>query len=69
MSETLITLSEENIEREHLCCAISDKKHLDSAAAAKAVPGVFNNWAVFLNGQIETVHLLNENLLKKLLAR
>jgi N-acetylglutamate synthase-like GNAT family acetyltransferase len=41
---------------------------VDSAQAAKAVPGVFNNWAVFLDGQFKTVHLLNENLLKKLLA-
>ena len=40
-----------------------------SANDAKAVPGVFNNWAVFLDGQFKTVHLLNENLLKKLLTQ
>ena len=42
---------------------------VDSAEAAKAVPGVFNNWAVFVDGTFKTVHLLNENLLKKLLAK
>ncbi len=42
---------------------------VDSAEAAKAVPGVFNNWAVFVDGAFKTVHLLNENLLKKLLAK
>jgi ribosomal protein S18 acetylase RimI-like enzyme len=42
---------------------------VDSAEVAKSVPGVFNNWAVFLDGGFRTVHLLNENLLKKLLAK
>ncbi len=40
-----------------------------SAQEAKSVPGVFNNWAVFYNGTFKTIHLLNENLLKKLLAK
>lgn len=42
---------------------------VNCAAAAKSVPGVFNNWAVFLDGRFITVHLLNENLLKKLLSK
>lgn len=42
---------------------------VETLAAAKALPGLFNNWAVFYNGRFETVHLLNEGQLKKLLAR
>lgn len=42
---------------------------VDSLEKAKAVPCVFNNWAVFYNGKFETVHLLNEGYLKKLLDR
>ena len=42
---------------------------MDSLEAAKAVPCVFNNWAVFKDGRFETVHLLNEGQLKKLLAK
>lgn len=38
---------------------------VDTLEKAKNVPCVFNNWAVFYNGQYETNHLLNENLLKK----
>jgi len=40
---------------------------IDSLEKAKSVPCVFNNWAVFFNGKFETVHLLNEVHLKKLL--
>lgn len=42
---------------------------VDSLEKAKSVPCIFNNWAVFYNGQFETVHLLNEGYLKKLLDR
>lgn len=42
---------------------------IDSLKKAKEMPGVFNNWAVFYQGQFETVHLLNEGYLKKLLAK
>ena len=42
---------------------------VDTLEKAKAVPCVFNNWAVFLNGKFETVHLLNEGQLKKLLEK
>lgn len=41
---------------------------IDSLEKAKTVPCVFNNWAVFYNGEFETVHLLNEGYLKKLLG-
>lgn len=40
---------------------------VDSLAQAKALPAVFNNWAVFYKGRFETVHLLNEGYLKKML--
>ena len=42
---------------------------VDSLEKAKSVPCVFNNWAVFYNGKFETVHLLNEGYLKKILER
>lgn len=40
---------------------------VDTLQKAKAVPSVFNNWAVFYDGKFETLHLLNEKYLKKLL--
>lgn len=41
---------------------------LNSLEKAKSVPCIFNNWAVFYNGKFESVHLLNEGGLKKLLS-
>ncbi len=41
---------------------------VDTPEKAKALPCLFNNWAVFYKGKFETVHLLNEGSLKKLLA-
>lgn len=38
---------------------------VDTLEKAKNLPCVFNNWAVFYNGEFETNHLLNENILKK----
>lgn len=40
---------------------------VDTLEKAKQVPCVFNNWAVFYNGKFETVHLMNEGYLKKML--
>lgn len=40
---------------------------IDTLEKAKQVPCVFNNWAVFYKGKFETVHLLNEGLLRKML--
>ncbi|MDK2808883.1 MAG: hypothetical protein PWP24_1620 [Clostridiales bacterium] len=42
---------------------------VDSLKKAKELPCIFNNWAVFYQGKFETVHLLNEGYLKKLLSR
>ena len=41
---------------------------VDTLEKAKAVPCVFNNWAVFYNGKFETLHLLNEGYIKKMLG-
>ncbi len=40
---------------------------VDTLEKAKAVPCVFNNWAVFYKGELMTLHLLNEGHLKKML--
>lgn len=41
---------------------------IDSLPKAKAMPCVFNNWAVFYGGNFITHHLLNEGYLKKMLS-
>lgn len=41
---------------------------VDTLEKAKALPSVFNNWAVSYKGEFQTVHLLNEGYLKKLLG-
>ncbi len=40
---------------------------VDTLEKAKAMPCVFNNWAVFYDGKFETVHLFNVGYLKKML--
>lgn len=40
---------------------------IDSLAKAQNVPCIFNNWAVFYQGQFATLQLLNVNSLQKLL--
>ena len=42
---------------------------VDSLQRAKELPGVFNNWAVFYRGRLETVNLLDEAGLKQLLSK
>lgn len=42
---------------------------VDTLEKAKSIPCIFNNWAVFLGGKFETVHLLNEGYLKKMLEQ
>jgi len=41
---------------------------VDTIEKAKAMPCVFNNWAMFRDGVFVGTHLLNEGLLKKLLG-
>lgn len=40
---------------------------VDTLEKAKNMPCVFNNWAVFYKGKFETLHLLNEGYLKKMI--
>ena len=35
MSEKFITLTSDNVDKEHLCCAIADKKHQAGVAAKR----------------------------------
>ena len=42
---------------------------VDTLEKAKALPGVFNNWAVFYQGKFVTVNLLNAAALKRLLKK
>ncbi len=46
-----------------------DLIEIDSLEKAKNLPCVFNNWAVFYNGKFETIHLLNEGYLKKMIDK
>ena len=43
--------------------------HVSSLEMAKALPVLFNNWAVVINGKFKTLHLLNRTYLEKLLTR
>ena len=45
----------------------ADFRHVDSREAAKALPCVFNNWAVFYRGVFQTVNLLDIAALERLL--
>ena len=47
----------------------ADFRHVDSREAAKALPCVFNNWAVFYKGTFETVNLLDIPTLERILKR
>lgn len=42
---------------------------IDTLKKAKALPGVFNNWAVFYKGRFETVNLLDEAYLTRILKK
>lgn len=42
---------------------------VDTLQKAKALPGVFNNWAVFYKGKFETVNLLDVETLKRILKK
>lgn len=59
-------------EAKAYCTANDIPLHLvkvDSLEKAKSMPCLFNNWAVFSRGKFETVPLLNEGYLKKMLER
>lgn len=42
---------------------------VDSLEKAKAIPCVFNNWAVFYNGNFITVNQIDGTMLEKIIAR
>lgn len=42
---------------------------VDTLEKAKALPCAFNNWAVFYKGKFQTVNLLNEGQIQKLLQK
>ncbi len=42
---------------------------VDTLEKAKELPCVFNNWAVFYNGKLESVNLLNQAALERILKR
>ncbi|MEA5026079.1 MAG: YoaP domain-containing protein [Erysipelotrichaceae bacterium] len=46
-----------------------DIKLITSSAQAKQLPGVFNNWATYYQGQLLGVNPLNEGMLVRLLAK
>lgn len=43
--------------------------HVDTLGKAKQLPCVFNNWAVFYKGKLQTVNLLDVAQLKKMLQK
>lgn len=42
---------------------------IDTLQKAKELPCVFNNWAVFYNGKFQTVNLLDNNYLKRIINK
>lgn len=43
--------------------------HVDSLSQAKSLPCVFNNWAVFYQGDFKTVNILDVNSIKRILKK
>ena len=61
------------VEKLRTYCAENDIParfvHVDSPETAKALPCVFNNYAVFYGGAFQTVNLLDAASLRRLLKR
>lgn len=56
----------------HLCAEMGVPANLvrvETLAQAKALPCVFNNWAVFYKGEFQTVNLLDAAAVRRLLTR
>ncbi|WAW10276.1 YoaP domain-containing protein [Oxalobacter vibrioformis] len=47
----------------------ADFIEVDTLQKAKALPCVFNNWAVFYDGRFRTVNLLDVAYLKRMLKK
>lgn len=58
----IITVTSDNIDKEHICCAISDKKGENRVSSKKA-------WLKerFVNGKFETNEILTEKTFLKIL--
>ena len=54
-------------------CEINDVPisliQIDTLQKAKELPCVFNNWGVFYKGEFQTVNLLDEAALKRILNK
>lgn len=63
----------QNLEKVRQYCEENDIPasfiEVDTLEKAKALPGVFNNWAVFYKGKFETVNLLDIAYLKRILKK
>lgn len=63
----------QNLEKIKQYCEENDVPasfiQVDTLEKAKALPGVFNNWAVFYKGKFETVNLLDIAYLKRILKK
>lgn len=63
----------QNLEKIKQYCEENDVPasfiEVDTLEKAKALPGVFNNWAVFYKGKFETVNLLDIAYLKRILKK
>jgi GNAT superfamily N-acetyltransferase len=63
----------QSIETIKLYCAMNDVPlsliKVDELEKAKALPCIFNNWAVFYKGSFETVNLLDVEYLKRILKK
>lgn len=63
----------QNIEKIRQYCELQDVPasfvHIDTLQKAKDLPCVFNNWAVFYKGKLETVNLIDVSYVERLLAK
>ena len=63
----------QNIEMIKEYCEINDVSvsffEVDTLQKAKELPCVFNNWAVFYQGKFETVNLVDDSYLKRILKK
>lgn len=81
MMNEYINLTEENIDNEHICCAIGDPKHQQGVDSKKKwirsklkdgkvdtlEKAKINNWANFYRGEFVSNTILNANSFEKLI--
>ncbi len=72
----IITLSKENLEIEHICCAISNNRDCQVAAKkswladrfAQNAPAPFTTYSLFYNGTFVTNEMLSEKRFEKIVS-